>query len=435
MKPEDNAYLNSLAFAEGEYRNSQAQFDTAAAALGKILEAQVGDVMRANLQKDIAQEWVTAADTLLKSILAERAVSDRQAVLAVGELQDSLADNCQLDRDTVEAEVQAFSNDCAQRVLASWYAELHSLSIPKEGIPLNANMLPGTRSIEELLEAMDFGVFGVTSAVVGHAVRAYREWLVKQASNGIISFAPQLFILFDMSNANQPFQCFVSMGDAEGARLTRAQKASPKDHAPIAARAKAQPTPSDRLERLVSMLKAIRYATLPTETAPHVEIGKLANAVALLLHELPKRDLTHSPDWSPFVAPHHAIGQHGEAERMLLDSVGMGVDIFSSALSANLYSAENMLSAKSGPIRALLFRYASARGVMVDAVVDLYAVNVTAGVECQLGQNFDDLMNATSSHEVIVRELERVHGMSSQTATQLLEDSRSGTAYIACPLG
>jgi hypothetical protein len=139
--------------------------------LGAILSTQVAEVMRASLRKDIAEEWVSAANEVLGLILAQTpSGQDTQGVIA--EMQQSLRDQPHLGEGTIDAEIQSFSEESAQRVLAQWYAELHALSIPAEGVALNANMLPGTRSIDAILEPLNFGALGVTDAMVALAVRA-----------------------------------------------------------------------------------------------------------------------------------------------------------------------------------------------------------------------------------------------------------------------
>lgn len=222
MNSQHNSYLFGTAFEPEEFERSQAQFEDAAATLGAILSTQVAEVMRSDLRKEISEEWVSAANEVL-GLMLTAPPSDQDSQRFILEMQQSLKDQPRISDNAIEAEIRSFGEESAQIVLARWYAELHALSIPPEGVALNANMLPGTRSIEAILEPLNFGAFGVTNAMVALAVRAYRELLVVQAAGGVIAFAPQLFLLFDASNIKQPFQCFNSSDDATSAQQARAR--------------------------------------------------------------------------------------------------------------------------------------------------------------------------------------------------------------------
>jgi len=433
MDAKFNAYLLETAFGPGEFERSQVQFEEASATLGAILSTHVADVMRSNLSKDIADEWVTAANEVLELMMVQTP-SDQESQRVALEMQHALQAKPRLSDSTIEAEIQSFGDESAQLVLARWYAELHSLSIPVEGVPLNANMLPGTRSIEAILETLDFGAFGVTHATVALAVRAYRELLVAQAGDGVIAFAPQLFLLFNASNIDQPFRCFKSIEDAESAQRARAPVAK-------AAVEECTGTPiwrygKERRSQLVRILEAVRRATLPSSDETGVDIGILVNAVAFLLDEMPARTLPGLSHWQPTCASTYFRGVAG-AEKLLQESVGLGVDIFSAGMSSNLYEARHILSSRSAPIRDLLFLYANERDVKVGAAADIYAISVAAGVACQFRHFGGGSQGAADpgARAGLMQAFKHKHGVSSRAASLLLSDSQAGTAYIACPLG
>lgn len=433
MDAQFNAYLLETAFEPGEFERSQAQFEEATATLGAILSTHVAEVMRSNLSKDIADEWITAANEVLELMLVQTP-SDQEAQRLALEMQHALQARPRLSDSTIEAEIRSFGDESAQLVLARWYAELHSLSIPAEGVPLNANMLPGTRSIEAILETLDFGAFGVSHATVALAVRAYRELLVAQAGDGLIAFGPQLFFLFHASNSDQPFRCFKSIEDAEAAQRARAPAAE-------AAVEECTSAPSwwhgnESRSHLVRILEAVRRATLPNSYESGVDIGILVSAVGLLLDEMPARSLPGLSHWQPACASTYFKGVAG-AEKLLQESVGLGVDIFSAGMSSNLYEARHILSCRSAPIRDLLFLYANERDIKVGAAADIYAISVAAGVTCQF-QHFGGGSQGAAdpgARAGLMQAFEHKHGVSSQSASLLLADSQAGTAYIACPLG
>ena len=433
MNSQYDEFLFSNAFEPEEFEHSQMQFENAAAVLGEIFSTQLAEVMRTNLQKEISEEWVSAADEILGSILSQPP-SYQCSQNAILEMRQCLKSKPLISETTIDAEIRNFGEECAQLILARWYAELHTLSIPSEGVALNANMLPGTRSIEEILKPLDFEAFGVTNAMLALAIRAYREMLVMQAVGGVIEFAPQLFLIFDVSNNNQPFQCFKSLDDATSAKQTRAWLLA-QTSADMQTEVQNHQLSLEKRNHLIDVLEAVRRATLPDSSATGMNISILADAVGFFLGEIPA--------WPSYSSQHlntnyksHYFAPHSGAEKLLQESVGLGVDIFSAGMSADLHQAKSLLRSHSAPIRDLLFCYADARDVKVSAVADIYAIAVVVGVECQFRQFVGkSTMLSSLAHEDLKQAFVNAHGVSSHAATQLVDDSRTGTAYISCPLG
>lgn len=441
MKPKRSGYLYSLAFEEGEFERSQALLETTLAPFASILAGAMGEGLRANLSKEIAEEWVSKADNVLKAMLSDAPPADEAVTKTMDEMQRALRNSPRLSDATIEAEIRACSEELAQLVLAHWFAELHALTLPSDGVPLNSNMLPGTRSIEAILDGLDVGAFGVTLPTVALAVRAYRDLLIGKASKEVIEFGPQLYIAFDAADHVHPFRCFGSESDARSARAKRNAAASQvarmaHDPAPATASAMISSTEA-RTKRLVETLRAIRQATLPAEMQGGVDLATLASAVSALMHGAS----LHPTAFNSF-RQHGLITnyrtQQEDAQKFLVESVGLGVDIFSSGLSANMHEAKNILSARSEPIRSLLFCYANARDVKVDAAADIYAVTVAAGVECQFGRIDVDLAKPIVDSfvpEDFLQVMTSAYGVSSTTAEQLMRDSRTGTACMVSPMG
>lgn len=421
MKPKRNGYLYSLAFEEGEFERSQALLEATLAPLASTLAASVGEALRSNLSKDIAEDWVSKANDVLKMMLSDASEGDEGVAQTISEMRHALSESPRLSDETIAAEIRACSEELAQLVLSHWFAELQTLTIPSDGIPLNANMLPGTRSIEAILDGLDFGAFGVTLPTVALAVRAYRDLLIGRANKGVIEFAPQLHIVLDPANSDHPFRCFSSESDARAKRVA----ATTASEMVLSREA--------RKNRLVETIKAIRQATLPPETKAKVDLTTLANAVGSLMRETSFYPSRSNLQYSVI---ENCRTPQEDAERFLVQSVGLGVDIFSTGLSADLLEAKNLLSANSDSIRSLLFCYASARGVNTDAAADIYTVTVAAGVECQFGQIDADVVREMidASAQDFGQVITNAYGVSSTTAEQLMRDSRTGMDYMAGPL-
>lgn len=425
MKPKRSGYLHSLAFEEGEFERSQALLETTSAPLESILANTVGEALRANLSRDVAKNWISDADVVLRTMLADASMADEATCRAVEEMQHSLRESPQLSEEAVASEIRACSEELAQLVLSHWFAELHTLTITSDGFPLNTNMLPGTRSIEAVLDGLDFSAFGVTLPSVALAVRDYREMLIGQANKGVIEFAPQLFVVFDATDHEHPFRCFSSEDDARSAQAKSVISSV------------TVPSPKTKIKRLIETIRAVRQATLPMMMEGEVDLLALANAAGALVNgaSLPSNSSNASRKYG-VVAKCRSAQEF--AEMLLIESVGLGVDIFSTGLSANRNKAQDILSAQSDSIRSLLFCYAGARGVNPNTALDIYAVTVAAGIECQFGQIDADLAGITgvanASAQDFVQLMSRAHGVSSTIAEQLMSDSRAGAARMACPM-
>lgn len=436
MKPKRSGYLHSLAFEEGEFERSQALLETTSAPLGVILANTVGEALRANLSRDVAKNWISEADVVLQTMLADASMADEATRQAVKEMQRSLSESPQLSDEAVASEIRACSEELAQLVLSHWFAELHTLTITSDGFPLNTNMLPGTRSIEAVLDGLDFSAFGVNLPSVALAVRDYREMLIGQANKGVIEFAPQLFVVFDAADHEHPFRCFSSEDDARSAQaksadLKAARAAGQTDPVLSGVTASALET---KIKRLAETIRAVRRATLPMMPDGGVDLLTLANAAGALVSgaSFPSGSSNASRQYG--LDAKWRLAQE-PVEMLLVESVGLGVDIFSTGLSVNMYEAQDILSAQSDSIRSLLFCYAGARGVNPNAALDIYAVTVAAGVECQFAPIDADLSGimgmANASEHDFVQVMSLAHGVSSTIAEKLMSDSRAGAARMA----
>ena len=411
MKPQRSAYLESQAFQAGEFQRSQASFDRQVDGLADLLCERVGEAMRTRLQEDVAQEWVDAAHRVLETLLPGVRGAEHDLAQTALDLQGALRESPRLSDAAIESEIRACSEELAQLVLGRWFEQLHALSMAEAGEPLNANMLPGTRSIEGVLDGIDFAAYAVTDAAVALAVRAYRERLIADAEGGIIEFGPRLHIDFDATNPHQPFTAFLKREDALRAQAMR--KTQAREEAAVSILP--APEPLWEMGSILETLGAVRQATLPGTRERCVDLRTLGQAVAAWLGDAPAA-MPSAPTEN--------------AEMLLLESIGMGVDIFSCGLSANLAEAKRMLRDRSSGIRERLYGYADARDIKVGAATDIFAMSVAVGVAGQFQSLGLDPLATEAAMRQLTEKFGAVYGVSSETVEQLVGDSRTTTAHM-----
>lgn len=425
MKPQ-SPYLTSLAISLEEHSRDVSELTATIAELARFIHEQVEEPIRSQMAGAIASHWLDAADQVLAFVLQEAGEAGEAANLELARVKEEFARNPHLEQSAVEEEILGFSRLLSERLLARWYSALHALDIPATGVGLNASMLPGSTSFEDLLECVDIGSHDVSTSMVSLGVRGYRESLRARAEGNVIACGGDLFMVFNPESQNLPFTCFSSFNDASAAArvLTKSRTGQHDAWSRHVQRRRAE------------ILNAARRAILPSRIRESISIAALGEAVEMLVSDLQRQSAGRT--WHEPETAIPGLRRLDKDERLLAHPVVIGVDAISAAFGGPWDLAMCKLEERSAVIRAALFDYADAREITPGAAADIFAVNVAAGVQCQFLEHIE--IGKTNRWNPLVAvtlcdRFQSVHGVSHQRTVQLLEDAHAGTAYISCPHG
>ena len=263
---------NSLlkkAYAPGEFERLQRQFDTAVVELSVQLREPLERAMRTTMAQDLAELLPTRAAAAARFVRGEQAVAPAEAA-ELEQLQHELAGlgaSLELDPGTVAEEVEACAGELAHHTLSLWLSALRRALRPGAGEALNANMLPGSLSMQEILHELDVDAFGVKIDTVMVALGRYRKQLRARAiqSDSLITFADDLLIAVGREDAPQPYTLYAAQADFERDAARAKRAASP-------------PRPATTIrERMVKLAQHIDMA-VSSHVAPIARYERLIDA-------------------------------------------------------------------------------------------------------------------------------------------------------------
>jgi hypothetical protein len=221
-------FLLKKAYAPGEFGRLQRQFDTAVFDLSVQLREPLERAMRATLAQDLAELLPARAAAAVRFVRGGQEATPAEAA-ELAQLHQELAGlggSLALDPATVAEEVEACAGELAHHTLSLWLSALRRALRPGAGEALNANMLPGSLSMQEILHELDVDAFGVKIDTVMVALGRYRQQLRARAiqSDSLITFADDLLIAVGREDAPQPYTLYAARADFErdAARVKRA---------------------------------------------------------------------------------------------------------------------------------------------------------------------------------------------------------------------
>lgn len=262
-------FLLKKAYAPGEFERLQRQFDTAVFELSLQLRVPLERAMRATMAQDLAELLPARAAAVARFVRGGQEVApEENAELA--RLQQELAGlgtSLELDPSTVAEEVEACAGELAHHTLSLWLSALRRALRPGAGEALNANMLPGSLSMQEILHELDVDAFGVKIDTVMVALGRYRQQLRARAiqSGSLITFADDLLIAVGREDAPQPYTLYAAQADFERDAARAKHAASPP-----------RTTPTIR-ERMVKLAQQIDMAVC-SHVAPIARYERLIDA-------------------------------------------------------------------------------------------------------------------------------------------------------------
>lgn len=369
-------FLAGRGFAIGEFEELQALFDRSIDQLSTALCEPVGRGLRAQLAHEISDPYVTSAKQILDSMLSRLpAAGHREAASAdlARRLRAELDSDAPLDDADIDREVRSCSREIAERVLARWFDKLHRALRESKSLRLNANLLPGTSSVEEMLAGIDFESHGVGKLIVVNGLRTYWETLARTAQDKQepVQLGRRLFIVPDPSEADQPFILFSDGGEAR-------ERAKGKPAATMSM-AVAPTREREREKRYLHLYRLVRTILAP----PRPVFVQNELALGVFRTSMASKRTNQLVQWDSARMEAALFGEHPGPELVLMESVERGIDLFVAGLAAGEEAAGNLLGSVEGRIPQHLADYAIARDLPIDAVEDAFALAVCVGVEYQ----------------------------------------------------
>ncbi|MEO8922161.1 MAG: hypothetical protein ABI330_04950 [Caldimonas sp.] len=262
-------FLLKKAYAPGEFERLQRQFDTAVFEFSVQLREPLERAMRATMAQDLAELLPARAAAAARFVRGEQKVAPAEAT-ELEQLRQELAGlgtSLELDAVTVAEEVEACAGELAHHTLSLWLAALRRALRPGAGEALNANMLPGSLSMQEILHELDVDAFGVEIDTVMVALGRYRKQLRARAiqSRSLITFADDLLIAVGREDAPQPYTLYAAPADFERDAARAKRAASPP------------PATTTIRERMIKVAQQIDMA-VSSHVAPIAQYERLIDA-------------------------------------------------------------------------------------------------------------------------------------------------------------
>ena len=411
-------FLASRRFTRGEFETLQGQLESHIERFAGTLVEPIGRSLRAQLSGDLARQYASSAVAALDSLLTvEHQPGTREAAGAVlaQRLRAELFRSPALDELELEQEVQSCSREMAQLVLARWLEKLNHSQPSSAGVKLNANLLPGTVSVEDTLSGIDFESHGVEKLVVVNGLRTYWDELVNEAlqNKKPIELGRQLLIVPEKSIADQPYLLFGDRAAAE-ARMARTQTSVPATVAVPEA-------PESRYFRILDMVRNALVA----------KPMQLDRALALGVYKISQMS-KHTNGlvlWNLDQASDMLFVDGGSPERALADSVERGVDLVIAGLAGGPQDAIDLLSSDEYAIAKQLQEYAVARTMPLAAVNDAFAMAVCVGIQYQPMRNVGFEVVLQDIGFDVHKRFAETYKVTEASATQVMNASFAGSAY------
>lgn len=233
-------FLLGTAYAPGEFERLQRRFDAAVYEVTAHLAEPVERAMRVAMTQEVASQLpmrAAAIESFLRvgaevpSSVANDPPEKRAELARLRQEIASLGLSVELDAETVTKEVNVCAGELAHHTLALWFAALRRALRQGSGEALNANMLPGDMSMQEVLHELDVDAFGVKTETVIMALSRYRTALRARAlqSDSLITFADDLLIAVGREDGRRPYTLYASQADhqLDVARAARVQSRPP----------------------------------------------------------------------------------------------------------------------------------------------------------------------------------------------------------------
>jgi hypothetical protein len=418
MKQTD--FLARRRFAVGEFEAQQALFDRSIVQLSRALAEPVGRALSAQQKQDVATPYLAASRQMLDSLLGRASpaeeVGEAASMSLARRLRAELDSAPDLDDTEIEREVQSCSRELAERVLARWFDRLHRALRGNPSCMLSANLLPGTLSMEEMLEGIDFESHGVAKLMVVNGLRTYWDELTRASleTRQPIELGLRTWIVPCPGRVDQPFTLF----QEQGAALEALKPALVPSTPPAAPRSE---------ERYLRLYELVRRVLRPGAPVWH--------ELALGVYRLSQADKRSNGlvRWEDGRIE-SALFSDGlmVEERQLMASVETGVDLVVAGLAAGDEQVGLLLHSDRYGIPQHLAAYAGLRGLPLDAVQDAFALAVSVGVEYQPTRL---RVAAAGLHEPgfdAHRRFAETHGVTQNAAVRLVSTSFAGTA-LATP--
>ena len=411
-------FLASRRFVPGEFETLQAQFEAHIGRFADTLVEPIGRSLRAQLSGDLAREYASSAVAALDNLLtAKPASGTREAAGAVlaQRLRAELSRSPALDELELEQEVRSCSREVAQLVLARWLEKLSQALPSAAGVKLNANLLPGTASVEDTLSGIDFEAHGVEKLVVVNGLRTYWDQLVNEAlgDKKPIELGRQLLIVPETTIADQPYVLFGDRAAAE-AHVVRARTSVPVNLS-------AAEAPESRYLRILAMVRNALVA----------QPLQLDQALALGVYKtsLLSKHTNGLVLWDMDQASDMLFAEGGSPEKVLADSVERGIDLMIAGLAGGPQDAIALLASDEHALARHLQEYAVARNVPIAAVNDAFAMAVCVGLQYQPMHNARIDMVAQDIGFDAHKRFAQTYQVTEASATQVMNASFAGSAY------
>ncbi len=377
-------FLARRSLAAGDFEELQALFDRSVGQFANELLQPLSISLRAQLTVDLSDGYLGVAKSLLDGMLkAPPDASGREdaAVTVARRFRAALDTSDALPEADIDREVRSCSREVAERVLARWLDKLGRALRAGSSLRLNANLLPGTDSVEETLAGIDFESHGVTRLVVVNALRTYWDGLTREAINSKspIHLGKRMWIVPDVERKDQPFVLFeegtAARGFAQGERKKteeRTEVEAPRRPIVVPRRERTRERERDYLELYKHVL-----ASLNPESIPFFN-----EEMALDIYRVASHRADSLVTWNKTQLESALFGEDYEPERKLMEAVERGVDRFAGGL-ANGFEAATGLLVFENDISQHLTAFTALRALPEHAVFDVYAHAVLTAVEKQ----------------------------------------------------
>ena len=367
-------FLLGSAYAAGEFERLQRRFDSAVVELAACLAEPVERAMRTAMTQELAAllpAQAGAIESFLRSGDEASAVVDppeKQAEMArLHQALRGLGQSLELDAQTVAEEVDGCAGELAHHTLALWFATLRRALRRGAGEALNANMLPGDMSMQQVLHELDVEAFGVKIETVILALSRYRSALRARAlqSGQLITFADDLLIAVGRDDARRPYTLYAAQADhvRDLARAARVASRPPVEavraHLVNLARridmaVGAHAAPAVRYERLID-------AALADPEGGRFRVGDMRVTLPSSMHR---------------AAP--AVAEFAVADDLFAYPIEAGADAVAAGASGQ---AMARLNQRLPRITSQLNEYAQVRSIPFEKVCTAYAVLVATRAE------------------------------------------------------
>lgn len=418
-----DSFLLGTAYAPGEFERLQRQFDTAVYELTAHLAEPVERAMRVAMTQDVASllpARAGAIESFLRvgvEIPAVVAKDPAEKLAELARLRQEIAGlglSLELDPGTVAEEVNACAGELAHHALALWFAALRQALKQGGGEALNANMLPGEMSMQEVLHELDVDAFGVKTETVILALSRYRTALRARAvqSDSLITFADDLLIAVGREDARRPYTLYASEADHQR-DVSRAAGAS---RPPMNAIRAQMVEVAQRIDQAVSahMAPVGRYEQLIDAALADPEGGRIR------IDDV-RAPMPNAAMW--------AMSEFKIADELFAYPIESGVDVVAAGGSGD--TVARRLHELLPRITSQLNEYSEARSIPFDKVCTAYAVLVAARAEpmtadVQLWNHADNAIDHVLMEEQFAQALD----LSVDLSAMMINDAGAGSGEV-----